>query len=216
MKAWMHWMRLAVIGVCALASGVGASDRDDHLQSAFGLRFALPEGWMALTPTQLESLRESTSSDTPLALPDALLSQLMAVVNAGQMAVYFNAPTNGTGFADNLAVYPTSDSVPEGRDAVRQTCHQLPELLTQQMKRRIQLSQCRSITVAGHAGLKLVYAGSVKRTQVIQVMTQRDEATSLLLTMTYHQDSDRNAKQALQQLLTSAEWVGESSPSQAP
>lgn len=216
MKTWMHCLRLAVIGMCVVTTGVWASEQDDQQQSAFGLRFSLPEGWMALTSTQLNSLRESTSADTPLAIPDALLSQLMEAVNSGQMAVYFNTPTNGTGFADNIAIYPTSDSVPETRDAIRRVCRQLPELLTQQMKRSIQLNQCRSIDVAGHAGLKLVYAGGAKRTQVIQVMAQRDEETSLLVTMTYHQDSDRNSKRGLQQLLTSAEWVVEPTSPQNP
>lgn len=209
MKTWVHWLRVSIVGSCLLATNVWASDSDNQQESAFGLRFSLPEGWMALTPTQLESLQESTSAETPLALPEALLEQLMTAVSAGQMAVYFNAPTNGTGFADNLAIYPSSDEVPESREAVKQVCRQLPELLTQQMKRRIQLSRCRSITVGGHSGLQLTYPGGVKRTRVVQVMAQRDEHSSLLLTMTYHQDSDQNSRQALQQLLASAEWMND-------
>lgn len=163
-----------------------------EMLSRFGVTLYLPDNWRLLSLDELNAVDEADSSSGELAdVKPKVREQLSKTMRTGGLELVFNTERvkNTSSFYDNITLIETQDQVPEAAAQIKSTCAALPSLLSRTLGREVKLDTCEGRSVQDYPAFVLSYAGDTANTRIIQYMLQLEQNRSLVLTLTYHNES---------------------------
>jgi hypothetical protein len=159
----------------------------DSYQSGFGFSAAIPADWLVLSQQQLQADQTALNPDDPklIGIDPGLIQKMMDKIKSGDMELYIHKGFGAGGFVNNINVIRQSSLIP-GTDAeLKETCDQVPGILSQYFRHPTVLYQCSLTKVAGKGAMLTEFDGALGGTHSIQYQIQKSDGATLVVTGTF-------------------------------
>lgn len=143
----------------------------ERYYSDFGFNIDVPAHWSIMSKKQLADETGSINLNHPdlKKWDQDLLSQVMKMIESGQIEAYFNTRTSSSTFNDNINVLKQpGNTVPASSEELNQLCGILTNYLSQTFGREITSYQCEFAKVNGDKALYINFDGALAGTRSMQ------------------------------------------------
>jgi len=179
MKSWMPTIAFMLIALwvpCAHA---------DTQKSELGYTITLPEGWTVLKkdtirdkPEMVEAAFKAAHDNQGLsAVPARIVSRVTELVVGGKMDYYYSPDPQF-----NISVYKGSGELPHSAKEVTELCNSLPEALSKETERKMNVERCELKSTSGKPAIYMVADDYWKGKKYIQYQIQTGQDEILLFT----------------------------------
>ena len=155
-------------------------------QSSYGFSIDVPEYWLVLTPNELKNnpdLFDFENADFG-GLDKTLLKQVINKIKTGNIEVYFNQNTSDIEFSDNINIIKQIGRIPVSRNETSKFCNDFEGQLSQYFGRKINLYQCKTVTINNNHFFISEFDGAMQGTKSIQYQFNKSPNVLIIITLT--------------------------------
>lgn len=155
-------------------------------QSSYGFSIEVPEHWLVLTPNELKNnpdLFDFENADFG-GMDKTLLKQHINEIKTGNVEVFFNQNTSDIEFSDNINIIKQIGRIPVNRNETSKVCNDFEGQLSQSFGRKINLYQCKTVTIKNNHFFISESDGFIQGTKNIQYQFNKSPNVLIIITLT--------------------------------
>jgi len=178
----------------------------DTYYSDLGYSITLPDGWSVLKkegtrdkPEIVNAALEAARDGEGLpAVPAEIASQTRELLLGGDIDYYYSPDPQF-----NISVYRGIAEIPQSPEEMNELRKSMPEQLSKQMGRQVNVDQCEPRTVGGRSALYLVADDYRKGRKYIQYQIQSAKAEVLFFTASSNKRDFKGMKEGFEHVMDS-------------